>query len=240
MATWITHLRIAENLLSLLPDLDPACFAVGNIAPDSGIPDEKWEKFTPDPSSTHFGNVSDACRKLADLEFYRRYLLPWRGSQNPGPVSFLTGYFFHLITDNLMSEKIAVPTTQRFSAEFASDKDFIWKVKKDWYGLDFIHVRDHPDCLFWRVFLDAQPESGGLDFLPLEAVQQRVAYIQQYYQRTDEEVKKAYNRPYIYLSRPEMDRFVDESTRQISRIYQQLWINGTTTDGFISALDLRI
>jgi len=35
MATWITHLRIAENLLDLLPTLDPERFAVGNIAPDS-------------------------------------------------------------------------------------------------------------------------------------------------------------------------------------------------------------
>ena len=47
MATWIAHLRIAENLLGLFPELDPAGFAVGSIAPDSGIPDEKWEKFTP-------------------------------------------------------------------------------------------------------------------------------------------------------------------------------------------------
>ena len=240
MATWITHLRIAENLLSQLPDLEPARCAVGNIAPDSGIPDEKWEKFTPPTEVTHFSKSPDAFGEIADLEFYRHYLLPLRGGEDPGLISFRIGYFFHLITDNLWSEKIGVPTAQRFSAAFAMDKDFIWKVKKDWYGLDFIYVRDHPNCLFWRVFLDAQPESGELDFLPLESVRQRVAYIQQYYQRTDEDVQKAYNRSYDYLSGPEMDRFVDESTWQLSRIYQQLWINGAVTDGFVSALDLSI
>jgi len=240
MASWIVHLRIAENLLQLIDGLEAGKFAVGNIAPDSGIPDEKWEKFSPDPSVTHFVDVSSAYRKLADMEFYRRYLLPLRGSTDTALVSFQMGYFFHLITDNLWSEKIGVPTMQRLSAEFAADKDFIWEVKKDWYGLDYIYIRDHPNCLFWRVFLDAKPETGGLEFLPLEAVRQRVAYIQQYYQHTEEEVKKAYNRPYVYLSGPEMDRFVDESTRQLSRIYQQLWISGAPTDGEISALDLTI
>jgi len=53
MASWIVHLRLAENLLGLIPDhsaarsrrsLEPASFAVGNIAPDSGMTDEKWEK----------------------------------------------------------------------------------------------------------------------------------------------------------------------------------------------------
>ena len=41
MATWIAHLRIAENLLELIPNLDAGQFAIGNIAPDAGIPDER-------------------------------------------------------------------------------------------------------------------------------------------------------------------------------------------------------
>jgi hypothetical protein len=47
MASWIIQLHIADALLGLFPKLDPACFVVGNIAPDSGIPDEKWETFRP-------------------------------------------------------------------------------------------------------------------------------------------------------------------------------------------------
>jgi hypothetical protein len=43
MATRIVHLRLAENLLELIDGLDPAYFATGSIAPDSGIPDENWE-----------------------------------------------------------------------------------------------------------------------------------------------------------------------------------------------------
>ena len=238
MASWIVHLRLAEGLLRLLPDLEPGPFAVGSIAPDSGIPDESWEKFEPPPEVTHFGHFGGARRELADLEFYRRHLLPWRGEQDPGPVSFRLGYFCHLIADNLWSEKIGRPTADRFAVQFAADKDFIWEVKKDWYGLDFIHVRDHPESLFWRVFLTARPETGGLDFLPLEAVRQRVEYIQGYYQRTDTDVQKAYNRPYVYLSAAEMDGFVEESIGRLDRIVEYLWIEGAPAQGPSSALDL--
>jgi hypothetical protein len=240
MASWIIHLRIAENLLGIFPDFIPEPFAVGNIAPDSGIPDEKWETFTPPAVVTHFSQRIGIERRLADLEFYRQYLLPIRGSLDRATVSFRMGYFFHLITDNLWSREIGIPTRQRFSAEFAAVKDFIWEVKNDWYGLDFIYIRDHPESLFWQVFLAAKPELGGLDFLLPEGVRQNVEHIQQYYQRTDAQIQELYNRPYIYLSRAKADHFVDESTRQISRIYKQLWINGMEVEGFFSALDLQI
>ncbi|MDO9129785.1 MAG: hypothetical protein Q7U34_07960 [Anaerolineales bacterium] len=236
MASWIVHLRIAENLLGFIPGLEPARFAVGNIAPDSGMPDEKWENFTPPPRVTHFRAAEGELFELADLEFYRRYLLPLRNTPDPRFFSFRLGYFFHLVTDNLWSVKIGLPTKERFAAQFNADKDFIWEVKKDWYGLDFIYIRDHPDCLFWRVFLNCQAEICGLDFLLPEGLRWSVAHIQQYYQRTGEEIQALYNRPYIYLSQAEMGRFVSETTQHLLRIYRYLWIQAAETDGLCSAL----
>jgi hypothetical protein len=237
MASWIVHLRIAENLLRRIPGLEAAPFAVGNIAPDSGIPDEKWEHFNPPPWVTHFGEEGSPMRALADLEFYRQYLQPLRGKGTPEPASFRLGYFFHLLTDNLWSLRIGRPIQERWAEQFAADKEFIWEVKKDWYGLDFCYVRDHPDCLYRRVFLTARPETGGLEFLPLEAVRQRVVYIQEYYQRTDEFVRELLSRPYVYLSRADADRFVMEASRRVYRIYKQFWVRGSSPDGFASALD---
>jgi hypothetical protein len=49
MATWIAHLRLAENLLERIPGLDEAQFAIGNVAPDSGIPDENGRNSTRRP-----------------------------------------------------------------------------------------------------------------------------------------------------------------------------------------------
>ena len=37
MASWIVHLRIADQLLDRIPDLRSTEFVVGNIAPDSGM-----------------------------------------------------------------------------------------------------------------------------------------------------------------------------------------------------------
>ena len=59
----------------------------------------------------------------------------------------------------------------------------------------------------------------GLDFLSPEGVRRNVARIQQYYQRTDAQIQALYNRPYIYIFGAEVDRFVDESIPQLSRIF---------------------
>lgn len=75
-------------------------FAIGNVIPDSGIPDENWETFDPPPEISHIQVGNSATRQCADLAFYRRHFVPgypW------GPASkrfsFLLGYFFHLITE---------------------------------------------------------------------------------------------------------------------------------------------
>lgn len=57
---------------------------------------------------------------------------------------------------------------------------------------------------------------------------------------SDEDLKKAYNRPHIYHSGARMDLFAQESNQQLSRIYQYPLITGAPTDGFNSTLDLRI
>ena len=188
MATWIAHLRIAENLLDHIPDLDPGQFAIGNIAPDAGIPDEKWEKFNPPPEVTHFKRNQSVHKDIADLDFYRGYLADISPGDS-GCYSFRLGYFFHLITDNLWTLDVGKPTTERYAEQFAADKLFIWEVKRDWYGLDHIYVREHPDSLYWRVFLEAQPDSTELDFFPPEALHRQLHHIKSFYQRDDEEIK---------------------------------------------------
>lgn len=236
MATWIAHLRIAENLLERIPGLDPGQFAIGNIAPDSGIPDEKWEKFDPPPQVTHFKRSNSVHKDIADLDFYRGYL----ADIPPGDAhcfSFRLGYFFHLITDNLWTIEVGQPTSERWAEQFAADKKFIWEVKEDWYGLDQIYVREHPDCLFWRVFLNSEPASAELDFLPPRALPYQLKHIKSFYQRNDDEIKSMMARPMIYLSKARMDRFVDDSTERIHAIYQLLWPTPPVLDGKYSALE---
>ena len=237
MATWIAHLRIAENLLEGISGLDPGQFAIGNIAPDSGIPDENWEKFDPPPQVTHFKRSKSVHKDIADLDFFRKYLVGV-SRDDTERFSFRLGYFFHLIVDNLWTIEIGRPTSKRWAKQFAADKKFIWEVKEDWYGLDQIFVREYPDCLFWRIFQHAEPVSANLDFLPSKALQRQLEHIRTFYQRDDEEIRMMISRPMIYLSKSEMDHFVDKATERIYVLFHILWPSPPDLNGLSSALEI--
>ena len=42
MATWVTHLMIADSVLARFPALDRRGFCVGSIAPDCNAENEDW------------------------------------------------------------------------------------------------------------------------------------------------------------------------------------------------------
>jgi hypothetical protein len=245
MATWIAHLRIAENLRARIPGLDPGQLAIGSIAPDASIPDEKWETFDPPPEVTHFKRSQSVHKDIADLDFYRNYLAEVPPTDT-GRFSFRLGYFFHLITDNLWTLEVGKPTTERYSEQFATDKSFIWEVKRDWYGLDHIYVREHSESLYWRVFLEAEPldeaqgrpASAELDFFPPQAISRQLRRIKSFYQRDDDEIQAMMSRPMVYLSKEAMDRFVEDATDRLFRIYQILWPEPPVLEGKYSALEL--
>ena len=239
MCTWIGHLRIAEDLLTRIPGLDAAQFAIGNVAPDSGIPeDEARTKFNPSVEVTHFQPANVKPRDHHDLDFYRRYLRDIDPVSDPLRFSFRLGYFFHLIVDNLWSQRVGRPTKIKFPEQFAADAEFIWTVKDNWYGLDFLHVRANPASIFWRIFLDAEPVAADLDFLPPQALSQQLTYIKEYYQRTDPDIQAMIDAPYIYFTKEEMDHFIEETSRDLLRIYDLLWHEHCDTSSLHSAVML--
>lgn len=244
MASWIVHLRIAEKLLPHLPELDVGQFAIGNVAPDSGIPDEKWETFDPPAEVTHFKakHKLDSPDVNEDLRFYRQFMEEKVLIRDePQRFSFLLGYFFHLVTDNLWAERIARPTQERYRSEFENHPGFIWEVKKDWYGLDFAYVRSHPDSLFWSVFVDSSYETEFLDFFPPGAIAKQLDYIKNFYQRMDDEVEQKLRLSNnMYLNEAEMALFVDGAYRDLLRIYQAVWDRGVPVEGISSAVELLL
>jgi hypothetical protein len=239
MATWIAHMRVAENLLERIEGLDDKWFAIGNIAPDSGIPDEKWETFTPPAEVTHFQGLNNTTWTCADLEFYKRYIIPCEElSEDRAQYSFLLGYFFHLVTDNLWNQQIHQPTVERYKNEFDKDQGFIWKVKRDWYGLDFIHVHENPESIFWQSFLGSEYQEDYLDFLPPDAVKHNIGYIGSLYQDGMKDIEKIRKRPFVYLTSEEMDRFIENTTTRLSGIYKTLRAGKMDISGLSSILDI--
>ena len=238
MATWIVHLRIAERLLGELDAvLDESAFALGNIAPDPGIPDENWEHFDPPPRVTHF-QVEHPRYRSADLAFYREHLLPLRtASPDAALFSLRLGYFFHLITDNLWYQQVGRPAWERWRGDFADDAAFWSEIKGDWYGLDHAYVRAHPESLFWRVFVGCRYERDDLPFLPPQAVRRQLAYIQDWYRSDDAEIRAMLARPFEYLSAAQAEAFVAGACEQLAAIYRRGWLEEEPVDAAVSALE---
>ncbi|MCW5877051.1 MAG: zinc dependent phospholipase C family protein [Anaerolineales bacterium] len=238
MATWISHLRLAERLLAAIPNLDAAYFAIGSLAPDSGIRREDGKGFDPPSQVTHFKpSASPEGKTIEDLAFYRKYSAQL-STNSPDTLqrSFLLGYFFHLVTDRLHDIHVVSPALAALNTQHGSE--VVEEFKKDWYGQDFIYLRDHPNWPLWQLFLDAEYQHDYLDHLPAGAIRQQMENIKKFYQRTDEAVQQAYAREYPYVNKQQMDADIDFLASRMQAVHQRIWVEGATLGSTSSALEL--
>lgn len=215
MASWMVHLRIADKLLDSLPGLSPVDFIVGNLAPDSGVPDETWTVFTPSTQVSHFKNpASPHTNKVSIPDFVAKYFTPEMQKQySREQYSFFLGYLTHLMTDCLWVDRIYDKSLERFSAEYASDKKaFVNRMKEDWYDLDFKYLRDRPGFRAFRVYLGAVGYVNTFmeEFAP-DAFDNRRQYITSFYLEENHHI----DREYPYLTEGQMDTFVTQSAEEI-------------------------
>ena len=99
MATWITHLMIADGVLQHFPSLDRRGFCVGNIAPDCNVENEDWTALTPSREVTHW--MQGERKKASDCDaFCEKYITSHMSEiKSAEEYAFLLGYYAHLITD---------------------------------------------------------------------------------------------------------------------------------------------
>ena len=217
MATWISHLRIAERLLAEIPGLNEVAFAFGNLAPDSGKPNADWTQFDPPKTVTHFLDPGQGERHVRDLEFFNNYLKDLNQDDLPR-YSFTLGYFFHLICDSLWSHWINVAVKRQYAALLAADRSKFWGLMKDdWYSLDQRYAQDHPQSLFWRAILPNPNPPRYLPFLSKEGLDHSLDYIRQFYSQPEPEWLQA--RPYAYTNAGTLARYVADSVAVLLEIY---------------------
>jgi hypothetical protein len=229
MGTWISHLRIAEKLLLHFPQLDEVTFAFGSLAPDSGIPNADWTEFDPPKEVTHFLKKGEGEYAVHDLVFYEQYLATIRPEHDIKLYSFRLGYFFHLICDFMWARRIAMAAERDFKELFDQNRHEAWgKVKDDWYGLDQLYVRDHPENLFWRVILPSPDPPSYLPFVKNEALHQQFAHIRKFY--SEQEDHWFLSLPYRYLNEKTMTRMVNDSVEAILLVHEKLQGLGDLVD----------
>lgn len=221
MGTWISHLRIAENLLQHLPGLDEVTFTFGNLSPDSGIPNADWTEFDPTKKVTHFLRKGGEESAIHDLVYYQQFLAGIKPADDIKLYSFRLGYFFHLICDIMWARRIAEATKQQFKALFDKDqKQAVSTLKDDWYGLDQLYVRDHPDHIFWRVIMTNPNPPSYLPFVKDPALHHQYDHIRKFY--SEQEDEWFLSLPYHYLNETAMTRIVDDSIHAVLIVHERI------------------
>lgn len=214
MASWMVHLRIADRLLDSLPGLSAVDFVVGNIAPDSGIPNGDWSEFTPSVIVSHFRVDHSIPKNICIPAFVERYFTPERRtSYTPAQNSFFLGYLVHLMTDQLWSAQVGNALKERFPDQWQADRQgLIVRAKEDWYDLDHKYLRQHPDFRSFRIYSGAIGYQNVFmsEFAP-DAFDNRRQYITSFYLEENDHV----DREYPYLTEGQMDGFVTSACAEI-------------------------
>ncbi|WBW96672.1 zinc dependent phospholipase C family protein [Oceanirhabdus sp. W0125-5] len=217
MATWVAHIRVAERLLEKFK-LVEEMFLAGNIAPDSGVPNEDHSVFTPGKKITHWLDKSLKNEEYLEINsesFFDKYI---KGRElEKKEKSFLIGYYTHLLTDiewSKMHRKI-INQDKEFKEELTKDKNFIWTVKKDWYGLDYKYIIENENCIFNKVYKHIKEIPDYLEYFPKGAfINQKEAIVDYYTEKNEHK----FNKEFKYLTEDMMDKFVEECSAEIIEI----------------------
>ena len=208
MASWMIHLRIADKLLDKIPDLSPIEFIMGNMAPDSGVPNEDWSAFSPSTAVSHYRRDDGKGKKIIDAyRFVEDFFTPeHQRTYDEKQYSFYLGYYTHLLTDVLWSELVAWPVRQKFP-------EATWEeIKEDWYAQDFLYLKKHPGFRAFRAYLGSVGfVNRYLDFFAPDAFDDRRAYITSFYLQEQERP----DRDYRYLTEEEANSFVEQAVSSI-------------------------
>ena len=215
MASWMVHLRIAEALLPHLDSVDETAFVMGNIAPDSGVPNADWTEFHPPKTATHYQTKTGGGSRIDLDAFCGRYF-------NDGVIrgysrreySFFLGYYVHLLTDVRWTREIGDALKEEHPQEYAADKHkLLLAAKEDWYDLDFLYLEQHPAFRAFAVYENAAGfVNDFMDMFTPDAFENRRQYICGFY-RSEEHGDL--HRTYRYLTPERAERFVRETSEWI-------------------------
>ena len=203
MASWMIHFRVAQAMLDggalgEYPEraLSEA-FVMGNIAPDSGVPSPEGG-YSPDKNTSHFMRYFEGVPAGQNPErcdphlLARDWLIPALKRRDRVTAAFYLGYLCHLVTDNAWVRDFIYPAKVRFAHLRLTDgvetpegvARFYAFLKKDWYDMDFLYLRHHPELPAYRLFLDAPPfENRFLPFFPGDAFEVKRGEIEAFYRK---------------------------------------------------------
>ncbi|MHB1485771.1 MAG: zinc dependent phospholipase C family protein [Saccharofermentanales bacterium] len=236
MATWVTHLMIADSVMKQYYKLDRHGFCVGNIAPDCNVENEDWTYFTPSREVTHW--MSAERKVAADCDsFYKEYLLERKSEiQSQEQYSFLLGYYAHLIIDAAFQwfirddervkntwrrikadEKLCV-RAKGYSEDWDSVKKLIPKNERmhEIFTMEAEYLQDNPASGYLTEILPLKEFPDYIDYLPRGCVVRKIR-VMGYLPELDEKLINP-----ISISREEFIYFADNTASLVRSKFREM------------------
>ena len=229
MATWVTHLMIADSVLQHFPGLDRHGFCIGNIAPDCNVENEDWTAFTPSREVTHW--MQGERKKASDCDaFYEEYIAKRRDRiQTTEEYAFLMGYYAHLITDaafqKMIRDEARVKAVWKRIKENENLREQSAGIEESWdnakklipkrvwvghiYSLEAEYLEAHPDSGYLTEILPLKAFPDYIDYLPKGAIVRKIG-VMGYLPEINESLSE-----WIAISREEYEAYIQETIQTI-------------------------
>ena len=237
MATWVTHLMIADSVLQYFPSLDRRGFCVGNIAPDCNVENEDWTAFTPSREVTHW--MQGERKKASDCDaFYEEYIAKRRNRiESTEEYAFLMGYYAHLITDAAFQKMIrdenrVIAAWKRIKEnkalrEQSTGMEETWDnakkliPKRVWvghiYSLEAEYLKAHPDSGYLTEILPLKEFPDYIDYLPKGAIVRKIG-VMGYLPEINESLGE-----WIAISREEYEAYIGDAVQMILKRFSEIY-----------------
>ena len=236
MATWVTHLMIADGVMKQYPQLHRRGFCVGNIAPDCNVENEDWTAYTPSREVTHWMNGEKKLLSNGD-RFCQEYICRKKDSIcSKEQYAFLLGYYAHLITDaafqafiwkeervRRMWDRIKCDETLRELAQgYPETWDSVRKLipKKDRmreiYSLEAEYLHQNPDSGYLNEIIPLKEFLDYIDYLPSGCIVRKIG-VMGYIPKIDAELRKL-----IFLSGDEFAVWVEDTVDLVINKFKEM------------------
>lgn len=210
LATWLTHLRIAEKVKERIPGISLPYLMIGSIAPDSGIPDEACRVYNPPKEVTHFSSKVEGKREIHLEAFFEKYLAPSKIiTRSDNTRSFLWGYYFHLIADQVWIEQHFIPNKKKYEAEQHEGKDFIDFMREEIFALDFLYLQKNGNEIIQK-FKDIKLDLNFFNEFEPSYIYECQQKIVDYYEKN----QYSLDREYKYYDLEKIERFVAQVSQK--------------------------
>lgn len=185
MASWMIHLRVAQQIYEKLNLSEREAFVMGNLAPDSGVPTADGTGFEPDAGVSHFRTIDEnGIKDVHEEQFVERYFSKEkRLGYSEREYAFYFGYLAHLLTDKLWACEIVYRAKEKFRKEFTENNSYFWEqIKKDWYDLDFLYLKKNPNFPAFRIYEGIKEfKNVYLEFFSEDAFEQKKQFVVSFY-----------------------------------------------------------